>query len=302
LPVQSQRPGVAILSRIVAQLQRGEIQIPAVPAVATELHELIARSDTRIDALVAVLERDPALVARVLQLGRSASFGRSAQAIPDLHFIINRVGFRQLDSVVDTVLANDCFKIGDLRYQPLVARLIRQSVARAISMRALAERARLEVFPAYLAGLFADVGASFLLWAIVDKSHEKVPDPADAVAYVRAHHETMSGAVLKRWGHAELVANLVRRHHTPLLTGPLATYGAQLIVASQMANELTGETDLTVEGSFPAQDLLARCSTALHLSDAARMELVGQLREQYAAAFTPFVEQKPEGVQIIEIT
>jgi HD-like signal output (HDOD) protein len=286
------------MSRIVAQLQRGEIQIPAVPALAAELHSLIAKSDTRIDALVAVLERDPALVARVLQLGRSASFGRSAQAIPDLHFIINRVGFRQLDNVVETVLANECFTIGDARYQPLIERLIRQSVARAISMRTLAERARIEVFPAYLAGLFADVGASFLLWAIVDKSREKVPEPGDAVAYVRAHHETMSGAVLKRWGHAELVVGLARRHHAPPLTGPSATYGAQLIVASQMATELTGEPDLTIDGPWPTQDLLARCSISLQVSDATRRELVAQLREQYATAFAPFSEPKTEIISI----
>ena len=144
---ESLRPAaVAILSRILAQLQRGEVQIPAVPAVVTELRELVDRSDSRLDVIVTLLERDPALVARVIQLGRSAQYGRpSGPGTPDLHYIITRIGFRQLGNVVETVWANGCFAIADEHYQPCVERLTRRSVARAVAMRALAERLRIEV-------------------------------------------------------------------------------------------------------------------------------------------------------------
>jgi len=282
--VESNRPAVA-MSRILAQLQRGEVQIPAVPAVVTELRELVSKNDSRIDTIVTLLERDPALVARVLLLGRSAQFARSGgQGTPDLHFIINRVGFRQLSNVVETVWSNDCFAVADPRYHPYVARLTRLSVARAVSMRALAERLRIEVFPAYLAGLFADVGATFLLWAIVDKSPGHVPHPLDALAFVREHHETMSGAVLKRWGHQELVVGLVRRHHNPLLTGPGAVYGGLSVLASQMAGELTDEDDLTCAESFPPAPLLERCVSLVGLGDAARQSIYPRVKDEYAAA------------------
>jgi len=287
--VESIRPAVAILSRILAQLQRGEVQIPAVPAVVTELRELVQKSDSRIDTIVTLLERDPALVARVLLLGRSAQFARSGtQGTPDLHFIINRVGFRQLSNVVETVWSNDCFAVADERYHPIVARMTRLSVARAVSMRALAERLRIEVFPAYLAGLFADVGATFLLWAIVDKSRGHVPEPADALAFVREHHETMSGAVLKRWGHQELVVGLVRRHHNPLLTGPGAVYGGLSVLASQMARELTGEDDLTCSEPFPPAPLFERCVALIGLGDAARSGIFPRVKDEYAAALDAF--------------
>jgi len=278
--VESARP-VTILSRILAQLQRGQIQIPAVPAVVTELRELVSKSDSKLEALVTLLERDPALVARVLQLGRSAQFGRTQQ-LPDLRFIINRVGFRQLSLVVESVWANDCFKVADARYQPYVAQLARLSVARALSARALAELRRVEAFPAYLSGLFADVGASFLLWAIVDKSRGHAPDPLDALAFVREHHETMSGAVLKRWGHAELVVGLTRHHHNPQLAGPTATYSALLVLASQMAAELTGDLDPTQEGPFPPPPLLERASLAANVTEEARQALLAKLRDEYA--------------------
>jgi HD-like signal output (HDOD) protein len=286
--VESTRP-LSILSRILAQLQRGEIQIPAVPAVVTELRELVSRSDSKLEVIVTLLERDPALVARVLQLGRSAQFGRNnVQTTPDLHFIINRVGFRQLSNVVETVWSNDCFKIADERYEPLVARLTRQAVARAVAMRAMAEQLRLEVFPAYLAGLFADVGASFLLWAIVDKSRGRVPEPADALVFVREHHETMSGAVLKRWGHGEPVASLVRKHHAPPLTGPAATHARLLVLASQLSTELTGEDDLTVDGPSPTPALLERCALLVPIAAEVRQGMLTRLRDEYAAALATF--------------
>jgi len=287
--VESTRPAVALLSRIVAQLQRGEVQIPAVPAVVTELREVVQKSGSRIETIVALLERDPALVARVLQLGRSAQFGRAdAQGTPDLHFIINRVGFRQLSNVMETVWSNDCFAVADDRYHPYVARLTRLAVARAASMRALAERLRLEVFPAYLAGLFADVGATFLLWAIVDKSRGHVPEPVDALAFVREHHETMSRAVLERWGHREPVVGLVRRHHNPLLTGPAAIYAALSVLASQMAAELTGEDDLTYAEPFPPAPLLERCVVLVGLGEAARQSVFPRVKDEYAAAVEAF--------------
>ena len=49
---------VPVLSRILAQLQRGDIQIPSAPAVVTELRLLVGNPDSKIEAIVALLERD----------------------------------------------------------------------------------------------------------------------------------------------------------------------------------------------------------------------------------------------------
>lgn len=286
--MDSSEPATAILSRILTQLQRGQIQIPAVPKVVTELRELVSKAGTKVEAVVALIERDPALVAGVLQLGRSAAFGRAGQSV-DLPYIINRAGFRQLSHMIEVVWAHDCFKVADKRYQPYVARLTRQSVARAAAVRALAEQQRLEVFPAYLAGLFADVGASFLLWAIVDKARGHVPAPEDALEFVRQHHETMSGAVLKRWGHSELVIGLARRHHAAEPPADsVGGYPAVIVLASQMAVELTGEEDVTARGAWPDAASLERCQAQLPLADDVRRRISSRASDEYHAALEAF--------------
>jgi HD-like signal output (HDOD) protein len=287
--VESIEPATAILSRILIQLQRGQVQIPAVPGVVTELRELVSKAGTKVEAVVALVERDPALVARVLQLGRSAAVGRAGQSA-NLPSIINRVGFRQLSNMIEAVWAQDCFKVADKRYEPYVARLTRQAVARAAAVRALAEQQRLEVFPAYLAGLFADVGASFLLWAIVDKARGHVPSPENALEFVRQHHETMSGAVLKRWGHSELIIGLVRRHHSGEATAENAgSYPAVLVMASQMAVELTGEEDVTARGAWPDAAALTRSQTQIPLADDVRLRISSRAHDEYHAALEAFI-------------
>lgn len=281
---------VPVLSRILAQLQRGDIQIPSAPAVVTELRLLVGKPDSKIEAIVTLLERDQALVARVLQLGRSAASASRGNKAADLPSIINRVGFRQIANVVETVWTNGCFQIPDDRYRPIAARLQRHSLARALAMRALAEQQRMDAFSAYLVGLFADVGASFLLWAIVNKSRGKPPAIEDALAFIRGHHETIGGAVLKRWGHTELVINLVRRHHAahpPPQSGQLWNL---FIVSAQVARELTQEDDLTVESPWPAPELSASCAEAFNFGEEERAQLVTKLHDEYAAALDALLQ------------
>jgi HD-like signal output (HDOD) protein len=280
----TEKAAVPVLSRILAQLQRGDIQIPSAPAVVMDLRMLVGNPDSKIEAIVALLERDQALVARVLQLGRSAaSFSRGSKA-NDLPSIINRVGFRQIGTVVETVWTNGCFQIPDDRYRPVAARLSRHSLARALGMRALAEQQRMDAFSAYLVGLFADVGASFLLWAIVNKSRGKPPEVQDALAFIREHHETIGSAVLKRWGHSDLVIGLVRRHHAAVAPVQSAPLWNLFVVAAQIARELTQEDDLTVASAWPSPELLAQCAAEVNLTEDQRAQLVSKLHDEYAAA------------------
>jgi len=288
--MQTEKPVVPVLSRILAQLQRGEIQIPSTPALVTELRMLVGNSDSKIDAIVALLERDQALVARVLQLGRSATFARVGKP-PDLPFIIQRAGFRQISSIVETVWSNGCFQIPDPGYRPYAARLSRHALARALAMRTMAEQQRMDGFSAYLSGLFADVGASFLLWAIVDKSRGKPPDPQDALAFIREHHETIGGAVLKRWGHTELVIGLVRRHHGLAPPTPAAApLWNLLVIAAQMARELTQEEDVTASLVARPPELLEKAEATFGLNPERRAQLVAKLQDEYSSALTALIQ------------
>ena len=294
--VESIRPPA--ISKFLAHLQRGELQLPAVPAVVRKLRDLAARSDSKLDVIVSWLERDPALVLRVMQLRRSASFGRSSVQNPDLHFIINRVGFLQLSAVVETVWSNDCFRVDDPRYEPEFTKLTRLSVARAMTMRALAEHIGVEVFPAYLLGLFADVGASLLLRALCEKTRSFVIAPSESLTIVRAYHESMSTAALKMWGHAEPMLSIIRKHHAPVLTGANATYSSLLLLACQMAEELSGDDDPTGDGDEFAPELVGRVSASMKIDEATRETLMARLSSEFETVREVFEDQPHERIVI----
>jgi HD-like signal output (HDOD) protein len=61
-----------VLRRIVSGLDR----LPTVPHVYLEITRLASQPETTLDELAAVVERDPALVAKILQMGNSAWFAR----------------------------------------------------------------------------------------------------------------------------------------------------------------------------------------------------------------------------------
>ncbi len=61
-----------VMRRIISGLDR----LPTVPHVYLEITQLASRPETTLDELAAIVERDPALVAKILQMGNSAWFGR----------------------------------------------------------------------------------------------------------------------------------------------------------------------------------------------------------------------------------
>jgi hypothetical protein len=109
---------------------------------------LVGNSDSKIEAVVALLERDQALVARVLQLGRSAaSFSRSTKSMICEHHQSRGLSpdrQRGGDGLDQRLLSDPRRALS-----AVAARLSRHSLARALAMRAMAEQQRMDAFSAY---------------------------------------------------------------------------------------------------------------------------------------------------------
>jgi len=274
-PPPSLRGSCSDLSkRLVDPLAREVAAIPSVPSVIAELRALVMNPEASIEKVASLVERDQALLARVLRLGRSAQYsgiGKSA----DAPAIIRRVGLRQIHALVETVWMNTCFQIKDPRYLPYAARVARFALARAVAMRALAGPARADPSAAYLGGLFADVGALFLLSA---HAADGVEAPEIALEDVREHHEAAGGRLLAHWGHDGGVVRVAQCHHS----GPEGT--EMIVLATAIAGELTADRDLTAKESEAEAELVERSATSLGVTDARRRALVERLRAEYSGA------------------
>jgi DNA-binding response OmpR family regulator len=269
-PVVETPPAVG-LSNILERIKRGEILLPSIPKAIQELRNLVNDRDSALDRVAKLVECDQALTARVLQLGRTAMYA-SSRPDQDLKATIARLGLQTLHAVVETVWVNGCFQSRDPRFVPYAQRLAKFGVARAIAARRFAIPAKLSGPIAYYSGLFADVGASFLLHVIVEKSVGPPPETDCVLRFVRDQHEAIGAMLLTQWGHPQGAIQRARAHHTPLVMMPLDPPAMLCMLATATAKQLTAEDDLT--GDMPTADQVRQCARALGISDDVREQIL----------------------------
>jgi HD-like signal output (HDOD) protein len=124
---------------------------PVLPSVAMELMRLTRQSQVRLPEVRQVLERDPLLAARVLQLAQSALYSGGV-AIRSLDEAITRLGLRTLEELfLQTVLSMRVFRANG--YEVPMANLMQHSLVTAHVAR---QACRLTSIPdeyAFLCGL-----------------------------------------------------------------------------------------------------------------------------------------------------
>lgn len=83
------------MSDLLEQL-RNTNSIPSPPGVALEIISLNQRDDIEIDDLANIVTRDPAIVAKLLRMANSSSFGRPGQ-VSDIRQAIMTLGMRSVN-------------------------------------------------------------------------------------------------------------------------------------------------------------------------------------------------------------
>lgn len=83
-------------------------QIPTLPAVFVEIQEELRDPDCSIDKLVSIIEKDPVISSRLLQIVNSAAFPKN-QFIVDLHHMVAFLGVNQIRELVLFIYALQLF-------------------------------------------------------------------------------------------------------------------------------------------------------------------------------------------------
>ncbi len=260
-PPPSVEETVAVSSgfaQLLEKIQKGEIVLPSVPQVIDELRTTIANQEATVESVARLVACDQALATRALQVGRSAWYSGATPPL-DIAAVIARVGFEKVQALAETIWLNGCFQVPDPKYAAIFLRQARFGLARAVAMRALALALKLDANIAYFSGLFADVGASFLLYVIVEKTTGGLPDLASCREFVRQHHEQIGAQLLTKWGYREELVRHARTHHAQ----PRDPYAKLFVLGTEAARALTGDDDLTGDGT--TSPIFERCTTELKL-------------------------------------
>lgn len=210
--------------------------LPPAPSLYLALMRALDDPRTTMSALAAIVGRDEALAAKLLQLVNSSFFGQRRR-IADVAQAASLLGITILRAVALShgVIAQHGRRAAaaglDLEREQRHAQLVAE-IARRLAPTALEDEA-------FTAGLLHDIGRLILL-----PPTEDAPAGADDTPCDLSHVE-IGAALLGYWGLPYPIVEAVAYHPHPLSVGPGLTGAGILHAANALAHRLHGEDPRT---------------------------------------------------------
>jgi HD-like signal output (HDOD) protein/DNA-binding NarL/FixJ family response regulator len=278
-PPHTRRPAPlpAPLVAIADGLASRTIEIPAVPTVVSELRRATRDPRTSLDDVARLIQRDQSLSLDVLKIANSAAYIRGSRT-SDIKTALGRIGLKQVDTLIETVFLRGFYQPHLRVFKDLLGSVWRYSVASAIAMRLLAENhgspAKLDPGVAYAAGLFRDVGASFLIWLVSERAANV--DVNVFIPFVRERHEAAGAQILATWSLDAAIPQLAATHHVQSPPLGASLYWSIAAVATELADLAVSGGDLmrtTQRGAAFA----GACADSLHITEGTLRKVQDQL-------------------------
>lgn len=193
--------------------------LPPVPEMYSALNRVLAEPDAGVKEVVAVLEQDTAMTAKLLQLVNS-SFFTTGMEVTDIEFAVARLGFQTVKDLVltmevfaNTKSHNSSFDVGTLQQHSIV-------VAELARMIVTEKKAKENAFTA---GLLHDIGKLVLAEYLPDllenalsaSRSEQVPLHVAEQQASGITHAEIGAYLLGLWGLPYPVVEAVANHHAP---------------------------------------------------------------------------------------
>jgi HD-like signal output (HDOD) protein len=198
--------------------------LPSVPALYSEITEVLQNPETDVETIGAIVVKDPAMTAKILKLVNSSFFGLG-------HEISNpneAVAYLGTDTIKSLALFTHAFS----QYQPVriegfsVEALWSHSLkagaaAKAVAALTIADRKLAD--ESYVAGLLHDVGKLVLASNLTEQyaqavglaRKEKIPMAAAERQVFQVDHADIGGFLLGLWGLPVPIVEAIALHHKP---------------------------------------------------------------------------------------
>jgi HD-like signal output (HDOD) protein len=216
-------------------------KLPTMPLVASQMIQLINAPDTSANQLAKVVEKDPAVAARVLKIANSSFYSMSRQ-VTTLSTAIVILGERTLKNLVLAASLRGMHQsFGNIEQM-----LWEDSMVCALASRFLARKLHLaDPEEAFMAGLFRhigkvvlnnqDAGAKQLLSQMMTSGERDLAETERAS--FGATHAEIGAAVLEHWRLSEALSLVALHHYDVDLSGIDDQNASNLICLVNIASE-----------------------------------------------------------------
>jgi len=257
-----------LFNKIISKVHGDLLPLP------TTINELVKLDIDNVTAsdISAVIEKDPALVAKVLRLANSAYYGLTQRVTTITHAIVC-LGFNKVKSLAYTAASQQVLKNGLESYGMKENELFEHCVAVAIGSRLLSEKIGMSAPEEhYIMGLLHDVGKLMvdqfaaeelkMTWELYRKGSLKMYQAEEES--LGFHHGNIGAEIAKKWNFPNELCEVIEYHHNPDRADIRSMKSAYVVyIADGIAKTLEigkgivphQDTKLEMEGIFSEKNL-----------------------------------------------
>lgn len=207
-------------SKMLKRLDRIE-DLPTLPGIAIEVNRMLLNYDITIKKLTDTIEKDQAMVSKILKLVNSAFFGLRGKIGTIPHAIVV-LGFNTIRNAVVSSSIIDAFSVKESLNGFDIMDFWKHSIAVAVTSKYLAEKTG--IHPAddcFVAGLLHDMGKIVLLkhfkdlfqkvWLSVQENN--LSFYAAEKRQIQIDHAWIGGYLTRKWQLPIALVDSIRYHH-----------------------------------------------------------------------------------------
>ena len=180
-----------LVARLLEALSQDDIDVPMLPAVATEVMALTLDEQASTERLVDLIARDQSLTAHLLRVVNSPIY-RGTNEIVALQQALTRLGMQRVRQIAVALALGGAVLRTD-RYSDLADACWQQALLTALWSKEVARACKRNVELAYLCGLLHNVGSSLVLQLL---SREATPPEVADVRTVLDSTVAAAGVLL----------------------------------------------------------------------------------------------------------
>ena len=217
------------------------------PTIVLKLMEMISDPDVTVHEIVAVIEKDQGLVARIFKVSNSAFYGRLQKA-ENLTDAVITLGLRGIKSFVIAQAVKHVLTTAGMDDHSLWEHAVKVSITSTV----LAKELRYDVLEdALVSGLVHDIGKAFIGSVYPETPsliHQKMVK--DNVTYDEAeriildfNHAEIGALITEKWGFPPKIVDVIRYHHNTDDIQEVCIESQEVIHLVKLANIMSKQYD-----------------------------------------------------------
>ena len=192
-----------ISAQIMQEFAAGKLVIPSLPEVINRIQQAVSDKKRGTQQIAKLIQLDPALTARLIQIANSATYGGSFP-IDTCQMAITRLGLRTTRNLVTCLVMHNVFDASKKSVHKRIRELWKHScrVAAIASVLAQINKGLIDPDKSLLAGLIHDIGVLPVLYFLAD--YPELCEQNDFVdALISKLRGRLGREILKAWQFEE---------------------------------------------------------------------------------------------------